>query len=111
VEVTLHSDPVPLGRTTANATGVAVVTFTIPTNLSGAHTVEGVGIDPNGAPITVRASFTIAGSSTTPVAAARQLAFTGTTPVPFALGGITVLVVGAMLLAASRRRHRLTAGD
>jgi hypothetical protein len=40
----------------------------------------------------------------TTLVGARQLAFAGAMPVPFALGGTTAQVVDAMLPAASRRR-------
>ena len=59
VDVTLRSDPVQLGTVQASSTGVATVAFIIPAEFSGQHAVEGVGTDPNGDPLLVRASFTV----------------------------------------------------
>ncbi len=59
------ADPVVLGTTTANGEGNVDVTVTIPANTSpGSCQIEGVGVDPNGNPLTVVLGITVTTAST-----------------------------------------------
>jgi hypothetical protein len=114
VKATLHSDPVDLGTVHASAGGVATVTFTVPLDFTGTHTVEGVGTGPNGQPVTVRATFVVStaatvsgGSGTTGgTTTTSGLAFTGASSRDLASAAVLMIAVGLLLLDARYRRRR-----
>ena len=93
------STPTQVGSTTANAQGVASLTFQVPRTLDpGAHSVELRGA--SGRVVTGR--FTV----TSPTSA--RLAASGPTreTLPLALGGLGLLIVGTALVAAGRTAAR-----
>jgi LPXTG-motif cell wall-anchored protein len=93
VTLVLHSTPQNVGTFTADASGVVTVSFTIPAGTaSGSHSLTMSG--------NLGTSFTQALS----VSSSRSLAYTGTdVAAPLAIGG-TLLLVGAGLTLAARRR-------
>lgn len=108
VTFTLFSAPVVLGTATANSSGVATLTTTIPAGTAaGTHTVEASGTGSTGAALTVVLSITVLAGGT-------GLAVTGspsTAPMTqIAIGAIAA--GGLLLLLANRRRSakRETAG-
>lgn len=94
-----------LGTGTVNASGAAVVTFTVPTNLSnGRHHVVFLG-EKNGQPVEVRVPFTVRGSA---VAAGTRgsLPRTGSDDlVALGIAGGSLVLVGAGVVFAARRRR------
>lgn len=101
VTLTLHSNPVVLTTTTADATGAFSVNVTIPSDTTpGTHQI--IASDPNGDSVTT----TLVVTGTVPVAASSGLAFTGADIA--ALGGVgaVALALGGMLILTGRRRRR-----
>jgi hypothetical protein len=97
----LHSDPIDLGTAVADANGVVTFSVTLPAGFeTGTHAVVLSGAT-SGRVATVE--FTVA--ATTAAAAQGGLAYTGASVVIPLLTGLTALVVGAVLLLASRRRR------
>jgi LPXTG-motif cell wall-anchored protein len=101
----VHSARVFVGSTTANANGVATLTFTIPRSLaSGTHTFQLVG-ETSGHVGSV--TFTIAKSgSNAPASSGSGLPFTGGNDIwqLTAAGAGLILVGGTALLVVRRRR-------
>ena len=64
VAVTLHSTPVDLGTVKADGAGLATVTFAVPSDFTGTHSVEGTGMGPDESEITVSATFTVTPTTT-----------------------------------------------
>jgi hypothetical protein len=97
VRATLMSVPVVLGEGTADAEGVTSFSVTIPADIEpGDHTVELRGLTSGVVvqlPLEVRAA-----------AAGAGLPVTGSASAPLAAAGIGLLALGAVALAASRRR-------
>ena len=93
VTLVLHSTPQNVGTFTANASGVVTVSFTIPAGTaSGSHS------------LTMSGSMGTSFAQALKVSSSRSLAYTGTdVAAPLAIGG-TLLLVGAGLTFAARRR-------
>jgi len=97
-----------LGSFTVNADGAAVVSFTVPNNLSnGRHDVVFLGTK-NGQPVEVRVPFTVSGTAGAAGAGGRsgQLPRTGADQlVPLALSGAALVALGAGVVVVARRRR------
>ena len=111
IVIGVYSSPIQLDALTANASGSFSDPVTIPSSLSGAHTLVAEGNAPGGSarvlstPITVRAA---ASSGTLP--------FTGVNTALMVLSGFGLIVAGfalvrAAALARRRARRRTAAGQ
>ena len=101
----VHSARVFVGSTTANASGVATLTFTIPKSLaSGTHTFQLVG-QSSGHVGSVTFTVTKSGSSS-PASNGSGLPFTGGNDIwqMTAAGAGLILVGGGVLMVVRRRR-------
>lgn len=100
VTFTLFSAPVVLGTATANSSGVATLTATIPSNTTpGTHTIEATGTGSNGQPLTVVLSITVAGAGT-------GLPVTGSSnTTPMTQVGVAAIAAGGLLVLLAKRRH------
>ena len=99
VTVVLHSDPVTLGTMTANASGVATGTFTIPAGFSGAHTIV---VTDNQTGISRSIAITIGGAASSSGA----LPSTGTAVIAFGVLAAILLGSGGLILLLGRRRNK-----
>jgi beta-glucosidase len=106
VTVAIHSQPVTLARTSADAAGDIQVTLTIPSStLSGAHTLTATGNAPGGGTVILTESITVssnAGGTTSPT-----LPFTGADMFAIAAVAGSAVVAGTGSLVLARRRRRL----
>ncbi|MHA7270843.1 GDSL-type esterase/lipase family protein [Arthrobacter sp. HLT1-20] len=120
---TLHSDPVVLGTAVVSANGVVSLTAKLPTSIpAGVHTLIITGTGANGesaetsAKLTVSAASGTASASGTSTAsdtpagnqdannqAGKNLANTGAGTTPFLLGGLALLLAGALSIVSRRR--------
>ena len=100
VTATLHSAPVSLGTLAADGTGAVSLTFIVPADLEpGTHALELVGAS---SARTLSLTFEVV--ATAP-ASPQILPVTGTPTGSEASVGLTLVVLGAGLLAAARRRR------
>ncbi|WP_219950603.1 Ig-like domain-containing protein [Salinibacterium sp. M195] len=100
VRVELHSDPVLLGTFAANSFGVVSAVVTVPSSFpSGMHSFLGALSAAN----TVDPGVAAAGAT------AGELGYTGSDPMPLALGGLMMLLlgVGVAVMARLRRQREL----
>ena len=109
LHLTLFSDPVLLATTTANALGGYQVTVTIPADTPlGTHTVvvsTTTGTTQAQATLTVTAeSGSASGSATTVTTEPHALSFTGADVRGQGATALILLVLGFVILVASRRR-------
>lgn len=105
IVVGIYSTPSQLDAFTATSTGSFTRSVTIPSDLTGSHTLVAEGNGPGGAArvLSTPVSVLAAGSS------ASALAFTGFNTALFALLGIALLVAGLAVVrtaAVARRRAR-----
>ena len=107
VTVTLTSTPVVLGTLIPDANGHIEGTFTVPPGTEvGTHTIVLTGVDPSGNPRTVTLSLTVVPASGS--AGAAGLAFTGNSgSAPLLAAGALAVLLGATLIAVSRRRVKV----
>jgi alpha-L-fucosidase len=108
VTITLHSDPILLGTTTADSRGNFTFEAAIPADLPpGEHALEAAGVDPSGNPLTVSQPITVvtaevlgevqtAGTSGT-------LPYTGADIARYAGLGLGLAVVGGAAVWGARR--------
>ena len=91
VYIYLNSTPVLLTTVTTDSSGGFSVTVTIPTTTAvGAHTIEGLGLDPSGEPLSLTAPITVTAAGEQPA--------TDTAPLVTSGGGLDPLPIGLMLL-------------
>jgi hypothetical protein len=101
----LHSAPVLLGSAVARADGTLSFTGTIPADTpAGAHTITIAAVSD---PATVLASVPL--TVTAAAADPASLATTGTNILPWTLGGVILLLLGAGALTARRMVRRRSA--
>lgn len=105
VVITIESEPVVLGETTADATGDFSTTVVLPAALpAGGHTIKATGDDARGGVLVLSQEVTVAGASGE-----------GGLPVTGVSGGDLLLVAGLLLLVgggvlfAIRRRQAVSA--
>lgn len=113
VDCTMHSDPIFLCSSTADSTGTASCTYTVPSNVPpGTHTITAQGIDPSGnARVITSGSFTVLPA--TAVLGATQNRTSGSAltrtglnhTLPLTVGGVALVIVGAGLFTVARRRR------
>jgi hexosaminidase len=110
VDFWLHSTPLLLGSAIANSSGIAVLNATLPSNLSGVHVAQALGVSPSGInrnltqQLTIRLASSLASTGstiTTPLALASSLIIVGLAL--FAGGGWSSSGAIAMI----RRRRRI----
>lgn len=112
VGMTLHSDPVDLGRAPVGADRAFSTSAVIPLGVpAGAHRIEVAGISASGEPVlqSIPLRVTAATTATTagqqqPSSAPGSLAFTGGTDPITALVGATLLGAGVVMMRFGRRR-------
>ena len=120
VTVTFNSDPIELGKLTANTEGAVQGVFAVPTSVEpGAHTVKLVGTGGDDQPQALSTAFTVVAPITppntatgAPVSPAGQtattpggLAFTGASTRDLASAAVLILVAGLLALDISLRRR------
>ncbi len=108
--ITLHSTPQVLASGTATSTTITR-TVTIPAGVTGDHTLSLVGTDTSGGPRELDAAITVvsgAAASGSGATISGGLPATGTdsNTLPLAAGGGALVLVGAGLVIAARRRGR-----
>lgn len=107
VNVTILSDPVSVGSTTATAAGEVNTSFTIPSTVTaGSHTIRLAGASSGvvvTTPLTVTAAQ-VASTTTTTTAVRATIVRTGTTTDAETMVGGALVIAGAALVLAARRR-------
>lgn len=108
---TLFSAPIVVGTSTANAAGVATITFTVPNVPAGTHRLEATGTGADGQPLTVATTLTVTGAGTgTGTGQGGGLPKTGSdSAVPMTQIALGAIAGGGLLvlLANKRRTNRL----
>jgi hypothetical protein len=101
VTFTFFSAPVVLGTATANSSGVATLTATIPSNATpGTHRIEATGTGADGQPLTVVINITVLG------AAGSGLPTTGSgSTAPLTQLAAAALAGGGLLVLLANRRR------
>lgn len=98
IDLILHSTPISLGTTVANAAGAFSAVVTLPDGITGAHTLEALGR-------TSHRSSVVAITIEAPAAAAGGgLPLTGFALMGTVAAGLAALLVGVFLVTAARRR-------
>ncbi|MEO5535208.1 MAG: fibronectin type III domain-containing protein [Pseudolysinimonas sp.] len=110
VDFWLNSTPLLLGSAIANSSGIAVLSATLPSNFSGIHVAQALGVGPSGIYRNLTQQLTIR--------SAGSLASTGSTITPTVALASSLVALGLALLAfggwssrgaaAMIRRRRLT---
>lgn len=101
-DVFFRSTPVLLASVTADAAGDVAATITIPTDASGEHRVEVVGVGPDGSPRTLSAPITVQADGDE----SEPLPSTGGSVAPTVVIAILAALVGIALLVVTRVRRR-----
>ena len=101
------------GSFTANSSGEAVATITIPCGLSGHHTITSTGTSTSGAALTFTNDFTVAGTGAACTGAASAssgggLPFTGANTAAEGAAGLGLLAVGTVAVVVGRRRRTVS---
>jgi hypothetical protein len=108
----LHSDPITLGKTNADANGRATLTATLPTGVFGQHNIVATGISSAGQPVALKAPIVIAPKiESLPQAPIATAAPAAETPNTLALTGgnvaaITAAAIAMILVGISLRRTK-----
>ena len=119
---TLHSEPVVLGTAVVAANGTVSLTAKLPANIpAGVHTlvISGTGTVGGAVEASIKVTVAAAGSTTAATKPATKapattaagdkgagdLANTGAGTTPFLLGGLVLLVAGALAVFSRRRRN------
>jgi hypothetical protein len=111
VDFELHSTPIALGTRIADASGVAVIEFTVPASFTGRHHVVASGVDADGNPRTVSLAFEVSGSGTevdeseTDPHATLPATGVGGVEVAWRLG-LLLMLAGVVLVRGAARRRR-----
>jgi hypothetical protein len=107
VTVTLHSDPIVLGTTTANDQGNFTFEAVIPDGLDpGEHRLEASGVDPAGNPLVVVQTITVVPAEALAAEATQSsgtLPYTGSDVLRYAGLGLGLVVVGGAAVWGTRR--------
>ena len=111
VEVTLNSEPMPLGSVTTDAAGAFELRFTVPASATlGSHTVTASGVDDGGGARVLSAALevTAAGGAAAAPAGPRDgstLPRTGLATVAMAGFGSALVALGTVAVVSARRRR------
>jgi LPXTG-motif cell wall-anchored protein len=102
VTFTFFSEPVMLGTDTANGSGVASLTATIPANATpGTHRIDATGTGADGQPLTVSVNVTVLGAT-----AGSNLPTTGSgSTAPLTQMAVAALAGGGLLVLLANRRR------
>ncbi len=103
VDILFRSTPTLLASVTADAGGDVAATVTIPSDASGEHRIELVGVAPDGSARTVSATVTVSADGST---SSGSLPSTGNSTVPIVYIAILVALLGVALLIGARVRSR-----
>ncbi|MDP1793074.1 MAG: terpene cyclase/mutase family protein [Acidimicrobiales bacterium] len=107
VSITILSDPVDVGSVPASAAGEVNSSFTVPASVpAGSHTIRLAGASSGvvvTAPLTVTAAQ-VASTTTSTTAVRATIVRTGSTTDAEALAGGALVIAGAALVLATRRR-------
>ncbi len=103
VDILFRSTPTLLASVTADAGGDVEATVTIPSDASGEHRIELVGVAPDGSARTVSATVTVTADGTT---SSGSLPSTGSSTSPIVYIAILVALLGVALLIGARVRNR-----
>lgn len=111
VTITMNSEPVVLGSATADSSGVANLSATIPANAAlGTHTLVATGTGADGAPLTLTLSFTVVAADGSGSGAAGGLPRTGDdSSLPLARVGLGLAAAGGVITAVAAKRRKATA--
>ena len=93
-----------LATVMADDEGVINTTATLPTSFSGTGVIEARGISPDGASLVLSSPISSAAQSTS-----GSLARTGSSTIPWLVGGGIAAGVGVLLIALARQRRSATA--
>lgn len=106
VQVLIHSAPILLTTTTADATGSIDVTVKVPSDFTpgSAHQIIASGVSPSGALVNDTVNITLAGGGS-------SLPFTGADVLAIGIAGIALLGVGGFLFFAARWKRRAVLAD
>jgi hypothetical protein len=105
VTVTLFSEPIVLGTTTADDQGNFSITVVLPADVPpGDHHLEASGVDPDGNPLTVTLPLTVASEDV--ARGGGPLPTTGSDVRATVAIACAVMVLGAAALTAAGRRRR-----
>ena len=103
VTISLYSDPIGLGTTTADAEGEIDATVTLPDTLVGEHTISALGNAPDGSAHSLQATVSL---ERTAPAAAGTLAETGLRSAAIAATGLGMVVLGFALIRSTVYRRK-----
>jgi hypothetical protein len=111
VTVTLDSDQVVLGTPTADSSGVARLSATIPANTSlGAHTIIAVCTGADDAPLRLTAAINVVSAGGAGSGAGGGLPRTGDdSSLPLARIGLALLAAGGVVTAIAAKRRKAAA--
>jgi titin len=107
VDVTLHSNPIGLGRVTTDSSGSFTLAITVPQAAAvGSHNVVATGVDANGASLVLSAPFEVRGAaaSTRGSSGPVGLPRTGTSSAAMVAGALLLIVIGAGFVVGARQR-------
>ena len=111
IVIGVYSSPIQLDALTANASGSFSDSVTIPSSLSGAHTLVAEGNAPDGSARVLSTAITVRAAAST----GTTLPFTGINTVLMVLSGLGLIVAGFALARsaalARRRARRRTAAE
>ncbi len=107
VDVYLNSTPVLLTTVATDGSGGFSVTVTIPTTTAvGAHTIEGLGLDPAGEPLSLTAPLTVTAAGAQPATdtSSPVTAGGGADPLPIGILIVLFLILGGVVVALADPR-------
>ncbi len=102
VTIAVYSSPVELAHVMADASGRVDTSVTLPTGLTGAHTLTAIGDAPDGSAHSLEAAVILSAASTATV-----LPFTGIDVAGYLLGGFGMILAGFVLVRTTVFRRRL----
>jgi hypothetical protein len=111
VDIYLNSTPVLLTTVPTDGSGAFSVTVTIPTTtVVGAHTIEGIGLDPAGEPLSLTVPLTVTAAGTQPATDTGSPVASGSGIDPLPIGLmlllLLILIVAAVVMADPRSARK-----
>jgi hypothetical protein len=115
VAIAVYSLPATLDEVTARSDGTFDDTVTLPSSLTGDHTLVAIGDGPGDSAVSLEAAVRLEAPTSTPSSssptAAGRLATSGIDAGAIALGGLALIAIGLLLLRSvtlwrRRLRHR-----
>lgn len=102
VTIAIYSSPDELAHVVADSSGKVDTSVTLPTTLTGAHTLTAIGNTPGGSVQSLESAVEISAAGATGV-----LPFTGINVAGFVLGGFGMILAGFVLIRTAVFRRRL----